>query len=175
MKINRKAIIITLILLVLTGSVFALRYENDNQEDDFQSNSQITDSNPQTEASSRNNTSEQKNNNNTEEKPDTEKEASSKKQVTPVITSTNGSTNPVIVRAIVDEVTSGSCTVIFSKQGYDDIKKSASVGLVATYYACKGFNVPRSQFPVKGEWQVRVEFNSETAEGTSETKAVVVE
>lgn len=99
---------------------------------------------------------------------------STKKTVTPTINSVDQTANTVTLRAIVSGATTGTCTLSFSKTGQNPVELQAPLTQAPTYYICQGFDVPKTSFPIKGEWQVVVKFDSDSAQGQSETKAVVI-
>jgi len=93
--------------------------------------------------------------------------------VTPIITQAEDG-DPVIVRAIIDGATNGTCTLTLT-QGDHKIEKTAPATVVTSYAGCEGFDVPKSEFPSKGEWSAVVSFQSNTASGVSQTVKVNVQ
>lgn len=79
----------------------------------------------------------------------------------------------VYVGAIVDNQTSGTCTAHFSS-GTSAFNLTAPLGVVTNYYACQGFNVPKSSFPHKGPWSVKVDFTNQAASGSTATQQIDV-
>lgn len=95
----------------------------------------------------------------------------SKSTVNPRLTFTGQSGGRISIRAIVD-ANNGTCKVIFSKSGQKNVERTAPVGLVTSYYTCQGFDIESAEFPIKGDWQVKVEYFSDSATGVSETKTI---
>lgn len=95
--------------------------------------------------------------------------SSGKQSISPVITTLDQDGSKVIVRAFSPNGsgTSPICKVIFSKSGYNDVSRSAGLSLQGSYYACQGFDIEKSAFPAKGEWNVTIAVSSSTIEGTS--------
>lgn len=95
-------------------------------------------------------------------------------KISVTVTQTEWNAEKVIVRAIVDGITKGQCTATFSKAGQKSISKTAPIGIVTSYYACQGFDVPVSQFPSKGSWEVEVRAFTENSYNTSQKHTVEV-
>ncbi len=91
------------------------------------------------------------------------------------ITSVGVSEGNVYASALVNGATSGTCNVKFEKSGATTVQKSADIGLQVSYYICKGFVVPASQFSQKGEWNVTISIDTPNGKATSETKKVNVQ
>lgn len=87
--------------------------------------------------------------------------------INPQITSIDQNSTSVMVRAMVNNVTSGTCTLKLQKSGQTDITQTAPLAQVTSYYACQGFNVPKSQIPSKGQWTVTVLFSNDQGSGQS--------
>ncbi len=84
----------------------------------------------------------------------------------------NGTT--VSIRALVNQ-SNGTCRAVFEKVGQPNVERSAPVGFAPpSYYTCQGFDIDSSAFPAKGDWQLRVYFSSESAEGQSDIRTVGV-
>lgn len=90
--------------------------------------------------------------------------------INPQITSITQDTNSVYVRAIVDGVKDGNCTLKMQRSGSSDIIKTAPVAQVTSYYACQGFNIAKSEIKTKGEWSVVVQFSNSQGSGQAEDK-----
>lgn len=90
------------------------------------------------------------------------------------ITQTESSGGKIIVRALVDGLKSGDCTVTFSKFGQRDVIQTVPIGLVTSYYACQGFDIPVSQFPAKGTWQVEVKASDGVKFNTTPKQSIEV-
>jgi hypothetical protein len=80
----------------------------------------------------------------------------------------NSSSGIISVRAFVTGVTSGSCVAVFT-QDDKKLEKRADLQAQASFYACKGFDVTRAEFPAGGEWNIKVRYegNGNTAESNS--------
>lgn len=90
--------------------------------------------------------------------------------INPQITSTSQDANSVYVRAIVDGVKDGNCTLKMQHKGDSDIIRTAPVAPVTSYYACQGFNISKSEIKTKGEWSVVVQFSNSQGSGQAEDK-----
>lgn len=75
------------------------------------------------------------------------------------------------VRARVDRG-GGTCRLVFEKSGYPAQERTAPVILTGQIYGCQGFDIPVSEFPVRGSWSAKVFYNSDTHEGESETREI---
>lgn len=102
--------------------------------------------------------------------------AGSKQSVSPVITTLDQDSSKIVVRAISPSGsgTSPTCKVIFSKSGYNDVSRSAGLSLQGSYYACQGFDIEKSAFPAKGEWNVMIAVSSSAIEGTSASQKITI-
>lgn len=92
-------------------------------------------------------------------------------EVKPVITSYGQDGSVVRVRATSTQ--NGECRVIFTQSNLR-VERTAGTNLVTSYYVCQGFDIDSSQFPAKGKWDVKVQFKSDTAQGESESKVLVI-
>lgn len=90
------------------------------------------------------------------------------KTVTPLITYGEHSGSSVEVVAYVPGIAeeNGTCTMTASKDGKIVVKK-VPASQNANTTDCQAFVVPRSEFPTAGKWDVRVVYQSPTAEGSS--------
>lgn len=68
------------------------------------------------------------------------------------------------VATLINGVSSGTCTLNVHQAGQQTVSKSESVVLQVNSYVCPVMNIPLSQFPNKGSWNVTVtvESNSKT-------------
>jgi hypothetical protein len=98
-----------------------------------------------------------------------EAQANQGSKVSIYISSLTQDDSMVYVGAIVEGQSSGTCTANFTS-GSNSLTKQAPVGIVTSYYACQGFNVPKSEFPAKGNWSVKVDFSNGSAIGSTDTK-----
>ena len=80
----------------------------------------------------------------------------------------------VYVSAIVEGQTTGTCTARLTS-GSQVLTKTAPLGLVTNYYACQGFTVPKSEFPTKGVWDVKIEFVNGSTTGSTSTQKITVQ
>ncbi|MBI2798430.1 hypothetical protein HYX70_04020 [Candidatus Saccharibacteria bacterium] len=87
--------------------------------------------------------------------------------INPQITTIDQNATTVMVRAMVNNATTGTCTLKLQKTGQADITQTAPIARVTSYYACQGFNVPKSQIPINGEWTVTVLFANDQGNGQS--------
>jgi hypothetical protein len=73
---------------------------------------------------------------------------------------------PVIVRALIDGTTSGTCTLTLTSST-NTVTKTATVSNAGTYYMCKGFSVPKSEVS-NGSWDLKlvVETGTKTGEAS---------
>ncbi len=94
--------------------------------------------------------------------------------VTVTVTYASGSDDPIIVTATVDGATSGTCTAVFSRMGQASVQENASLNRVTNYYACQ-ISIAKSRFPVRGEWEVQVNFTGDNKQGTSTSKAIDIQ
>lgn len=85
------------------------------------------------------------------------------------------SSSRAIVKAIVEDTESGTCKAVFKKSGQPNVTKSAPVEVVTSYYACGDLSVPKSKFPVSGQWSVSVQLIQEGAvRATSSAEAIAI-
>jgi hypothetical protein len=66
------------------------------------------------------------------------------------------SSKTLIIRALVDGTTSGSCTLELSRGSGAELTKQASVIQQNNTYTCGGFNISQSELPGVGEWTVKL-------------------
>lgn len=76
--------------------------------------------------------------------------------VSVTITQWESNSSKVSVRALVDGLKSGKCIATFTKSGQKGVTQTVPIGIVTSYYACQGFDVPSNNFPIKGTWKVQV-------------------
>lgn len=63
---------------------------------------------------------------------------------------------PLVIRAIVDGTSSGTCDVTLSKEGYANIVKSFAITADATYSVCSNAQLQASEFPSGGAWKLQI-------------------
>lgn len=79
----------------------------------------------------------------------------------------------VVIRALIEGSNSGTCTVTFTKDG-ETVTKTAPYAAQASYVICQGFNIPVSEFPSAGEWQMTVSaVSKENIKGTASSKVKI--
>ena len=60
------------------------------------------------------------------------------------------------VSTLVNGTTSGTCTVTFTQSGQTNVTATNQVTLQNNSYVCPNFEIPLSQFPTGGAWNVSV-------------------
>jgi len=68
--------------------------------------------------------------------------------------------NTLEVGTIVNGATTGTCVLTVSQSGEQPITQTASIGQQNNTYACSVFDIPTSQFPNQGDWDVSVSITS---------------
>lgn len=109
-----------------------------------------------------------------QDKPESSDELQKSSEVTVTITSARTSDGKVRVRALVSGLKSGYCTATFEKSGVRSVEQTVPIGIVTSYYACQGFDIPVSQFPSKGTWTVEVMASSGGKFNISSPRSFVV-
>lgn len=84
------------------------------------------------------------------------------------------SSGKIRVSAIFTSPTSGTCKVIFEKNGEPTITKSAEIVVGPSYYACNGFLVPLAEFSVGGDWQLSIEHTLNDTTSSTEKQIIVI-
>lgn len=79
----------------------------------------------------------------------------------------------VIVRALIDGAASGTCTLTASLPGQAPLTRTASTNAQASYVICQGFNVPVSDFPASGNWQIEVQIESGNSKASAKTNVEI--
>jgi len=79
------------------------------------------------------------------------------------------------IRTIVDGATSGTCTVTFSKDGQTNVVKSFPVAFEATTSSCDGANVPVTDFPVEGTWNMSIIVSANNKTSAAATKDITID
>ncbi len=92
-----------------------------------------------------------------------------------LITFVSGHGDSVVIRTLIEDASSGNCSIKFTKAGQPSVEQTVPLALVNNYYACQGFNVPRTQFSVGGEWSFSIKFSGEGKLAQSETRKVVID
>lgn len=64
------------------------------------------------------------------------------------------------VASLVEGATSGICTITASRQGQPSVTRQVSIEQQANAYACPVVNIPLSDFPEKGAWNVSASVTS---------------
>ena len=75
--------------------------------------------------------------------------------------------NVVEVRAYASNIfeDGGTCTATFTQTGQTTVTKTSQAFKDATSTQCGAINVPRTQFPAAGTWNVTVSYTSSTSKG----------
>lgn len=78
---------------------------------------------------------------------------------------------PVVVKALLTDVTNGTCALTLTKDG---IAKNYSAAVIntGTYYSCEGFNVPVGDLS-SGTWMVNLSVTSGSRTGMAEQSTEV--
>lgn len=76
---------------------------------------------------------------------------------------------------VADQYADGTCVINIFKDGYPSITKTTSAYKDATTTICTNPLIDRSEFPVGGQWRVKVSYNSGSIEGSSEERVLVIE
>jgi len=98
-----------------------------------------------------------------------------KQSVVVYISSAGQSGGDIFVNAIVENQTSGNCTLTLTKAGSPTVTRAAQLGLVTSYYACQGFTIERGAFAQPGDWTAVVSFSNNQSEGKSKEQKVTVQ
>jgi len=88
----------------------------------------------------------------------------------PVITSIQQNGDTLTVRAVLNGIKSGSCTLTLTKGG-KKVTQKAPIGLVTSYYTCQGFDVSTAKLS-SGTWKAVIEVNSNGETAASESASV---
>ncbi len=65
------------------------------------------------------------------------------------------------VATLINGVSSGTCTAYISQAGQTTISQTVDISLQVNHYVCPVINIPTSQFPNKGKWDVSVTVSSD--------------
>ena len=90
----------------------------------------------------------------------------------PTISTLEQSGDNLVVRTVINNVKSGSCSLKLTK-GTTTIEKQAAIGLVTSYYTCQGFDVPISEMSL-GTWSASVSISSDGETVTSASRNVEI-
>ncbi len=85
------------------------------------------------------------------------------------ITTAEQSDQTIILDALVNGATTGTCTATFEKSGSATVTKTSPLIKLTAYY-CQEFQVARTEFGSAGEWTARVKLTSGSREATSEAR-----
>jgi len=110
-----------------------------------------------------------------DEKTPVEADNSGKKVAQITIVDASQYDNMFEVRAGMNNITedSGTCNYTFTQNG-QVLNYSSDAIFTGTGTDCKTIDIPVSDFPAKGAWQLVITYSSATATGTSATKTVTV-
>lgn len=85
------------------------------------------------------------------------------------------SSSRAIVKAIVENIESGTCKAIFEKNGQTTVTTSAAIEPVTSYFSCGSLATPRSKFSSNGTWAVKIQLIVEGGvRATSSSEAIVI-
>jgi hypothetical protein len=79
---------------------------------------------------------------------------------------------PVIIKALINGATVGSCKLVLSKEGTEKTYNSAVTNL-GTYYGCDGFSVPVSDLSA-GSWKATLSVANGGSSGSAEQQVEVI-
>lgn len=97
-----------------------------------------------------------------------------KKTVSVIITDASQYDNKVEVRSFIpNHFHDGTCIIKFTKLNYELTKKTPAYRDVSSTI-CTNPDISRSEFQENGDWKVEVKYESEDAEGVSETQTVTI-
>lgn len=181
---KRVLISIIAITLLASGAAFALWHAQNTDEDSNDETKTVKVEDPDdpiTEADRGNDNDDEEpddressENNDQDESSSQQSPQDDRQNVSPTMTSWDYDRDRRVatIRAHVDNVSSGTCEVVFTKSGESSVRREASLGLQGSIYVCQGWDIERSAFPASGEWMVRVKFSSDSAQGASQTQTV---
>lgn len=169
-------LIVVAVVLIVSGGLVYFRH-NQNQQNTYQAELKKKDEaqkqaekNPQSESDWRKAQEESNSSaaNNTT--------LGSKQKVAPVVTTLDQNTSSVTVRAFSPSMSGNNqvCSVKFSKSGQEDVTQNTGIGLQGSYYVCQGFDIPKSTFPIKGEWRMTFNVSSSTVEGSTAPQMIII-
>lgn len=95
----------------------------------------------------------------------TQNSAPNKQTVSVSISQASYDNEVVRVKAFADTLENGNCTLIFTKSGQSTLTYFGNTEMQPSYTQCNPFDVPHTEFPVHGTWQLRVIFESPTYKG----------
>ncbi|MCL2174288.1 hypothetical protein FWH58_03310 [Candidatus Saccharibacteria bacterium] len=67
----------------------------------------------------------------------------------------------------------GQCSYTFTRNG-QTLSRSSEAIFTGTGTDCKTIDIPVSDFPAKGEWQMVVKYSSATSAGTADTRTISI-
>lgn len=79
----------------------------------------------------------------------------------------------VVVRALINGTTSGTCTLTARLSGQTQLTRTAATNAQASYVICQGFNIPASDFPASGNWQIEVQIESNGNKASAKTNVEI--
>lgn len=71
-------------------------------------------------------------------------------------------TKTLVVRALIEGATSGTCTLELSQNENVGFTKQVSISQQNNVFTCNGFDVPRAELPGVGEWTIKLTVNDGT-------------
>lgn len=90
---------------------------------------------------------------------------SDKQSVAVSISESSFDGNVVRVKAFANALENGSCTLIFTKSGQTTLTYPGNTEIQPSYTQCNPFDIPHTEFPVHGTWQIKIIFESTTYKG----------
>lgn len=177
---NRKKILIIAITILAVGLAGAAAFVKFGPPKNSQPLSLFDDKNPITEADQKEDN--QQNNDASpapapppQPAPTNQANPTSKQKVYPIVSTSSQTATSVIARVYMENKSSATCLISFKKNGYADVQRSVSTMLQVDRSVCQGFDIPKTDFPAKGEWVFSVRIFSDTVEGTSDPTPINIE
>ena len=78
------------------------------------------------------------------------------------------------VRTVITGTTAGSCEITLSKTGQPKVVKDYQIAPEATYATCSGSDIPLSDIPTDGQWQLQVVAKNGSASSAPVTQTVTI-
>lgn len=177
---NRKKLSLIIICTLAIGLAGAATFVKFGRpKNDKPLSSLFDDKNPTTEADQKD---EDQNNTNSSPSPASPQPAPStpgtpatKLRVYPIVSTSSQTSTSVIARVYMENKSLATCQISFKKNGYADVQRSVSTMLQVDRSVCQGFDIPKTDFPAKGEWIFSVRIFSDTVEGTSDPTPINIE
>jgi hypothetical protein len=111
----------------------------------------------------------------TEQKQNDENTSTGKKTVSVIITDAAQYSDKIEVRSFIPNyLQDGTCIITFKKDTQTLTKTTRAYRDISTTI-CTTPVIKRSEFPVSGDWQVSVSYQSQDAEGVSDLQTITIE